>query len=231
MTPEAGRAAQDAGPPRLERTMRIVTWVFVAMLALTLCAPPAMAEAPAHGEQGTKEAGKIDVAEKFGLKRYDLGIYTLIVFGILVFVLGRYAWGPMMAGLDKRESHLRKAHEDAEAARAESQRALADVQARLSKAAEEVRAMLDEARRDAQVVKDQMKADAATEIQAERDRIRREIDMARDQALQQIYQQGVQLAALISTKAVKRELTPADHQRLLDEALVDLRTNLGTARA
>ena len=44
--------------------------------------------------------------------------------------------------------------------------------------------MLDEARRDAQVVKDQMKADAATEIQAERDRIRREIDMARDQALQ-----------------------------------------------
>jgi F-type H+-transporting ATPase subunit b len=132
----------------------------------------------------------------------------------------------MMAGLEKREANLRKAHDDAEAARAETQRAMADVQARLAKGAEEVRAMLDEARRDAQVVKDQMKADAATEIQAERDRIRREIEMARDQALQQIYQQAVQLATLVSTKAVKRSLTTADHQRLLDEALTDLRTNL-----
>ena len=96
----------------------------------------------------------------------------------------------------------------------------------MAKAADEVRAMLDEARRDAQVVKDQMRADAAGEIQAERDRIRREIDLARDQALKDIYEQSVQLAALLSTKAVKRELTPADHKRLLDEALVDLRTNL-----
>lgn len=211
--------------------MRTVTYALVALVALTLCASPALAAAEPKDEHGTKEAGKIDVAEKFGLKRYDLGIYTLIVFGILVFVLGRFAWGPMMAGLDKREAHLRKTHDDAEVARAEAQRALADVQARLAKAAEEVRAMLDEARRDAQVVKDQMKADAATEIQAERDRIRREIDMARDQALQQIYQQAVQLAALVSTKAVKRELTPADHTRLLDEALADLRTNLGGTRA
>ena len=60
--------------------------------------------------------------------------------------------------------------------------------------------------------------------------MRREIEMARDQALQQIYQQAVQLASLISTKAVKRELAPADHQRLLDEALTDLRTNLGTKK-
>ena len=77
-------------------------------------------------------------------------------------------------------------------------------------------------------VKDQMKAEAATEIQAERERIRREIGTARDQALKEIYEQSVQLAALVSTKAIQRELTPADHARLLDDALRDLRTNLGT---
>ena len=210
--------------------MRSLTWIVVAMLALAVCAPSVRAE-PEHGTtegHGTKEAGKIDVKEKFGLTRYDLGIWTFVVFILLLVVLGRYAWGPVMAGLDKREANLRKSHDDADAARAEAQKALDEVKARLAKAAEEVRAMLDEARRDAQVVKDQMRADAATEIQAERDRIRREIDMARDQALQQIYQQGVQLAALISTKAVKRELTAADHTRLLDEALADLRANLGS---
>src|SRR5262249_59332216 len=133
--------------------------------------------------------GKIDVAEKFGLKRYDLGIWTLVVFGILVFVLGRYAWGPMMAGLDKREATLRKTHEDADAAREEARLALAEVQSRLAKTNEEIRGMFDEARRDGQAVKDQMKAEAAAEIQAERERTRREIGTARDAALNDIYAQ------------------------------------------
>jgi F-type H+-transporting ATPase subunit b len=219
--------------------MRTLMLVAAALVAVVLTAGPAAAlpegdahtttAATGHDDHGGKP--KVDIAESFGLKRYDLAIYTLIVFVLLLVILGKFAWGPMMAGLEAREAGLRKTHEDAEAARAESQRNLAEVQARLAKAAEEVRAMLDEARRDAQVVKDQMKADAAGEIQAERERIRREIEMARDQALQEIYQQAVQLAALVSTKAVKRELTPADHSRLLDEALADLRTNLGTARA
>ena len=217
--------------------MRSLIPVAVALLAVVLTVGPAAAakEDTGHSEKaaGADHGGKpkVDVAESFGLKRWDLGIYTLIVFLLLLAILGRFAWGPMMRGLDAREAALRKTHDDAEAARAESQRNLAEVQARLAKAADEVRAMLDEARRDAQVVKDQMKAEAAGDIQAERERIRREIEMARDQALQDIYQQAVQLAALVSTKAVKRELTPADHTRLLDEALADLRTNLGTTRA
>jgi F-type H+-transporting ATPase subunit b len=208
--------------------MRNLTWMVVAVAALTLCSSPVLADEAPKGEHGSKETGKIDVAEKFGLKRYDLGIYTLIVFGILVFVLGRFAWGPVMAGLDKREATLRKTHEEADAAREGARLALAEVQARLAKTNEEIRGMLDEARRDAQGVKDQMKAEAATEIQAERERIRREIGTARDQALKEIYEQSVQLAALVSTKAIQRELTPADHARLLDDALRDLRVNLGT---
>src|SRR5262249_52670888 len=170
--------------------MRRLTLVIVATLALAFCASPAVAVA-AHEEQGTKEEGKIDIADKFGLKRYDLAIWTFVVFGLLIIVLGKYAWGPIMTGLDKREANLRKAHDDADAARSEAQKALDDVKARLAKTSEEVRAMLDDARREAQAVKDRFKADAATEIQAERDRIRREIDMARDQALQEIYQQAV----------------------------------------
>jgi F-type H+-transporting ATPase subunit b len=211
--------------------MRTLMLVAASLLTVVLTAGPAAAAKvePGHAESAGADHGgkpKVDIAESFGLKRWDLGIYTLIVFVLLLVILGKFAWGPMMRGLDAREAALRKTHDDAEAARAESQRNLAEIQARLASAADEVRAMLDEARRDAQVVKDQLKADAAGEIQAERDRIRREIEMARDQALQDIYQQAVQLAALVSTKAVKRELTPADHTRLLDEALVDLRTNL-----
>ena len=175
--------------------MRNLTWLAVVLLAVVLLARPAAVLAVDEGGHGGEaKSGKLDVADKFGLKRYDLGIYTLIVFGLLVFVLGRYAWGPMMSGLDKREANMRKIHADAEAARDESKKALAEVQARLAKTNDEVRGMLDEARRDAQGVRDKMKADVAVEIQAERDRIRREIETAKDAALIEIYQQAVQLA-------------------------------------
>lgn len=213
----------SVGPQLLGNDMRNLVLVSVAFIAMALWADPAFAV----DEKKEAQSGKIDVADKFGLKRYDLGIYTLIVFGLLVFVLGRFAWGPMMRGLDKREETIRKAHEDAENARAEAEKVLAEVQARLARTHEEIRAMLDEARRDAQGVKDQMRADAAAEIQAERNRIRREIEIARDDALKEIYEQSVQLAAIMSTKAIQRELSPSDHNRLLDDAVRDLRRNLG----
>jgi len=214
--------------------MRIPTFIVLAIVALLLVASPTFAAkeeahgAATHDAKDDHGSGKVDVAKSFGLKRYDLGIFTLIVFALLFLLLGKFAWGPMMSGLDKREAALKKQHDDAEEARAEANKALAEVKARLAKTNDEIRAMLDEARRDAQVVKDQMRAEAAADSQAERERVRREIETARDQALQDIYQQSVMLAALVSTKAIKRELTPGDHARLLDDALVDLKTNLGS---
>jgi F-type H+-transporting ATPase subunit b len=57
----------------------------------------------------------------------------------------------------------------------------------------------------------------------ERERLRRDISTARDQALQEIWNQTAQLATLISAKAIRRELTDEDHRRLVDEALAELR--------
>lgn len=177
-----------------------------------------------HAADGHHE--KQPIEKQFGLTRWDLGIYTLVIFGLLVTILGKFAWGPLISGLDQREAGLLKIHSDAEGARVEAQKALAEIQSRLAKANDEVRAMLEEARRDAQAVKEQLKAEASADAQAERERGRKEIEMAKDQALQEIYQQAVQLASLVSSKAIKRELTPSDHARLVDEALADLKQTL-----
>jgi F-type H+-transporting ATPase subunit b len=216
--------------------MRWTLSIVLASLVLWLAAPAVVQVAQAdaghaktddHGKDEAKSAGG-EFAHRVGLKRTDLGIYTLIVFGLLMLILGKFAWKPLIEGLDKREASLLKTHSDAGLARDEAKKALAEIQDRLAKASDEVRAMLDEARRDAQTVKDQLKAEAGAEIQAERERLRKEIETARDQALQDIYQQSVQLASLISTKAVGRELSPADQSRLLDESLADLKANLGS---
>jgi F-type H+-transporting ATPase subunit b len=86
-----------------------------------------------------------------------------------------------------------------------------------------VRQLLDEGRRAAQRQHDEMMAQARAEIQGERDRLHREINMARDQALQQLWAQAADLATLVSSKAIRRHLTPDDHRRLVDEALAELR--------
>lgn len=155
--------------------------------------------------------------------RWDLGIWTLVVFLLLLFILSRLAWKPMLEGLKKREHNILSAVEEAQRARDEAKRAQEQIQLRLDKASEEVREILDEARRDAQHTTDEMIAKARAEIQTERDRLRRELETARDQALQELSEHAAQLATMISAKVIRRTLSPDDHRRLVDEALADLR--------
>lgn len=155
--------------------------------------------------------------------RFDLGIWTLVVFVVLLLVMRRFAWGPMLEGLKRREQNIRQALEEAQRAREDAEKTRSQLQAEMSQASDKIRQMMDEARRDAQRAADDMIGKARGEIQGERERLRREIDTARDQALQQLWGQAAQLAAMISAKAVRRELTMDDHRRLVDEAIAELK--------
>lgn len=172
-----------------------------------------------------------DATQLSGLQSYDLGIWTLVVFGLLVFVLGRFAWKPIMEGLDKREHTLVQLKADAEKARVDAEDVLAQIKKQFAEAGGKAREILDQARKDADKFREEEKARTAAEVQTERERARREIEIARDQALQEIYNQAVQLATMISSKAVRRTLTPADHSQLIAESLDELQRNMGVAKA
>jgi F-type H+-transporting ATPase subunit b len=196
--------------------------ILPAVLALGLLAAaerPALASA-APLLAAAEKAKDIDIFEK----RFDLGVWTIIVFLGLLFVLRKYAWGPMLEGLDKREQRIHSALEEAKKARAETEQVRVELQKKMDAAAETVREMIEEARRDAKFTKDEMIAEARKEIQTERDRLHREVGVAKDQALQELWSQSVQLATLISTKAVRRQLNEDDHRRLADEAIAELGT-------
>jgi F-type H+-transporting ATPase subunit b len=159
----------------------------------------------------------------FGSQALDLTLWTVVVFLLLLFILGKYAWRPLLEGLDARERNIRAAADEAQRARDEAQRLRDQLQAEMARANDKVREMLDEARKEAQALKEDMIGDARKEIQAERERLHREVGLARDEALQQIYNQAVQLATLVSSKTIRRQLNPDDHRGLVDEALADLR--------
>jgi F-type H+-transporting ATPase subunit b len=150
-------------------------------------------------------------------------IWTLLVFLLLLYVLGRFAWKPMLDALRKREETIRGAVEEAKVARAETERVRADFQAQMAKAYEEIPKLMEKARRDAEALAAEMRAKASADIQADRQRLRREVETARDQALVQLRTEAAQLATLISSKVLRRAVSADDHRRFVDEALAEMR--------
>jgi F-type H+-transporting ATPase subunit b len=201
--------------------------VIILGLALILLCGTAtvVGAAPDSAQEGGDSKGLLD-------PRFDLGIWTIVVFFLLYLVL-RYVKLPgatapafvmMLEGLKKREENIHKALEDALRARDEAQKIQAELKAEMAQAAQKVHEMIQEARRDGQELKNQLKTEAQAENQKERERLYREIDTARDQALQQIWNQAAQLAAILSSKVIRRKLTPDDHRILIDEALGEFQT-------
>jgi F-type H+-transporting ATPase subunit b len=184
----------------------------LAVVGLLLCAAPAAA-----AEEGGAEDNPLVSP------RVDLAIWSIIIFVLLLLLLRKTAWGPMLDAFHKRERSIADAIKEAEEARASAHSLRQDLEAHINKSHEQVRDLLDEGRKEAQAARDRMLAEARGEVQAERERLHREIDMARDQALQQIWTQAAQLATLVSSKVIRRKLTPEDHSGLIEEALADLR--------
>src|SRR5579864_6015815 len=116
---------------------------------------------------------------------FDLGLWTIVVFLLLFFILKKTAWGPILQGLQKREEDIREAAEEAKRARAETQKITAEYKTKMDQAYAEIPKLLDQARKDAQNLADELRAKAQADIQAERQRLLREIEMTKDQALQE----------------------------------------------
>jgi F-type H+-transporting ATPase subunit b len=205
-------------------------WItpFVAVLAVlvALAGRPASAQEGHGGEKAGEKAGHKDEHKKpnpIAPEWLDLGIWTLVVFLVLLWVLSKFAWKPMLEGLRKREQTIREAIEVAKQTREEMASERAEFERRLAEAHSEIPRLMEAARRDAQNLAEEMRTKAAQDIQADRQRLRREIDTARDQALKDLTDHAAQLATLISAKVIRRSLTPEDHRRLIDEALAELK--------
>jgi F-type H+-transporting ATPase subunit b len=203
-----------------------------AILLLVFFAASAAAQAH-HEPAGAKpgEAAPVEEAAKHEAGKakaniwegwLDLSIWTIVVFLVLFFVLKRYAWGPMLEGLENREKRIHGELEQAQKANVEAQALRGEFEKKINEAQQQVRDLIDRARKDGEQLKVEMVSQATAQIQAEKDRARRELQLEKEQALVELYQRSTQLAALMSTKAIRRQLNIDDQHRLVEEALNDL---------
>ena len=149
----------------------------------------------------------------------DLAFFTFVVFLLLLAILWKFAWGPISAGLDKRERNIAEHIAAAERSHEDAKRMLAEYEKRLALASAEVRELLEEARRDAEQTKLEIIAEGKKGADAERTRAVREIEAATDAALKQLAERSATLAVDLAGKILKSQLKPADHTRLVQEAV------------
>jgi F-type H+-transporting ATPase subunit b len=173
----------------------------------------------AGGEHGAAQEAEVTNPLK---PEPTLAVWTLVVFVGLMFVLGRFAWKPLLHALHERERHLEHVLTESERARNESESLLAEHRKQMARAAEEVRAILDQARHDAAQTADQIVKQAQGEAEAQRQRAQRDIAQARDQALAEIWEKSAGLAVSVAGRVLARQLSDDDHRRLLEAAIQEL---------
>jgi F-type H+-transporting ATPase subunit b len=188
---------------------------FISLVSLALAvsagmtAGPALAQEAEHGGGGSSP-----FAGDFGN-----AVWTLVIFGLVVIVLGKYAWGPILKTLQSRETFIREALETAKRDRDQAELRLKEYEDRLAQARTEASAIVDEGRRDGVAVKQRIEDDARTEADKMVERAKREIQIATETATKELYQLSARLATEMAGKVIGRELTPQDHERLIAESL------------
>lgn len=186
----------------------------VSLVLAVLAAIPALAQEAEHGGGAPSPfAGDIGNA-----------LWTLVIFGLVVIVLGKFAWGPILNTLQAREMFIREALETAKRDRDEAELRLKEYEDRLAQARAEASGIVDEGRRDAVAVKHRIEEDARSEADKMVERAKREIQIATETATKELYQLSTRLATEMAGKVIGRELTPQDHERLIAESLDGLNT-------
>ncbi len=152
----------------------------------------------------------------------DLAVWSAAVFLALLLLLTKFAWKPIMEGLDKREEGIARQIAETKASNEEAKRMLASYERRLAEAADEVRGMLDEARRDADNTRQTIVAEARKAADDEKARAKHEISLAKDDALAQIAEKAGHLAVEVAGKFLRDKLGAEDQSRLVRESVASL---------
>ena len=148
-----------------------------------------------------------------------LYIWTILTFLVLVALLAKFAWRPLLAALETRQESIRKSLDDALQAKQELERLQVESAQIIRQARVEADAIISKSRTDAERLREEMKQKARGDADGIVRNAERQIQLETTRALQQIRAEAVDLSVMIASKIIQRNLSKEDNQRLIDEAL------------
>jgi F-type H+-transporting ATPase subunit b len=151
-----------------------------------------------------------------------LMIWTIVCFLIALYVLKRYAFGPIQAMIDERRERIRQSLEEADRARDEARALIAEHRQLIGQARREAEEILASARRDADAMARRMKDETEADRQRRLEETRRSIEAETRRALQQIRSEVADLTLIAAEKVTRKSLREDDQRRLIEEAVGEL---------
>ena len=151
-----------------------------------------------------------------------LMFWTIVCFLVVLFVLKRYAFGPIQQLIDARRDKIQQAIDEADNARAEARNLLEEHKQLIGQAKTESEEILAEARRVADAQRERVRVETDEDRQRRLEETKRQIEQATTQALGQIRDEVGKLSLLAAEKVTRKSLNESDQKRLIDEALAEI---------
>ena len=153
-----------------------------------------------------------------------LFIWTIITFLVLLALLAKFAWKPLLAALDARQKLIAKAIDDAAAAKAELQNVQQESARLLKEARVEGEAIVSRGRQAADRLGEELRQKAAADAAGILKKAEREIQLETTRAIEQVRRESIDLSVAIASKLLKRSVSATDNTALVDETIKELGT-------
>ncbi len=151
--------------------------------------------------------------------------WTVITFVVLMIVLKKVAWKPILAALDQREAAIKESLEKAEKAREEAQKVLDKNQANIAQAEEESKKIIDQSRAYAEKLKDQMMRDSKEQAKKIVDDAASEIERKKEAAFNELKNQVAEIAINAAEKILRESLDKESNKKIVDKYISDISRN------
>ena len=148
-----------------------------------------------------------------------LFIWTIVTFLILLALLAKFAWRPLLQALETRQNAIRKSLDDAQQARIELERLNQESAQIIARARVDADAIITQSRADGERLREEIRQKARGEADLIVKNAERQIQLETSRALEQIRHEAVELSVMIASKIIQRNLTKEDNERLIDDAL------------
>jgi F-type H+-transporting ATPase subunit b len=148
-----------------------------------------------------------------------LFIWTILTFLVLVGLLAKFAWRPLLDALERRQATIAKALDDAKAARVELERLQQESAEMLRQARVEAESIVSRSRADAEALREELKQKSRAEAASIVKNAEKQIQLEAARAVQQIRHEAVDLSVAIASKILQRQVSREDNAALIEETL------------
>ena len=156
----------------------------------------------------------------------DLTLGTILAqmlnFFILVWILARFAYKPLVSMMQERKERIAKDLADAQAARNEAEQFKADYAAQIANARQEAQQIVEQAVQQAEATTREQLAAAREQIEREKERARQDIVNERDRAMNNLRNEVISLSVAMATKVVAKDMDSETNTKLIEDAIAKL---------